>query len=387
MFRRIINIAAREMGQIVRTPIYWFCMVIFPIVIIFFFTSLLEEGQPHNLPCGVVDADNTTTTRALIRTLDAYQSTAIVAHYPTETEARKAIQRNEIYGFLYIPKGTTQRLISKRQPTISLYYSSVSLAAGSLLFKDLKVATTLASAAMGSAKLQMLGKTEHEIKAFLQPIAIDAHTMGNPWLSYNIYLSAIMIPGILLLFILLITAYSIGTELKFGRSKEWMQMAGKNIHIALIGKLLPQFLIFFTIFVGYEWYVYGYLAFPHPGGLPTMLFLALLSVVSAQGFGVFFFGLMPSLRMSMSLCSLWGMIGFSVCGATYPVFAMDKIIEALAQLFPLRHYFMIYQASIFNGYPLINVWWNVVVLVAFAALPILTVRNIRKAMLSYVYIP
>lgn len=387
MFRRIIRIAAREVGQMIHTPIYLFCMIVFPIIILFFFTSLMNTGQPEDMPCGVVDNDNSTVTRTLVRRLDAFQNTKVVAHYTNVNEARRAIQQGKIYAFLYIPEGTTAKLISGRQPKVSFYYSNVTLVAGSLLFKDLKIITTLGSAAVGSAKLEMFGKTEREIKARLQPIVLDVHTIGNPWLSYNIYLSTIMVPGVLMLFMLLITAYSIGTELKFGRSREWLQMAGKNIFIAISGKLLPQFLVFFTIFLGYEWYVYGYLDFPHPGGIAKMLLLALLTVASSQGFGVFVFGLMPSLRMSMSICSLWAVVGFSACGATYPLFAMDSPIVAMAQLVPLRHYYMVYQMSIFNGYPLINAWPHVVALVAFATLPLLTVRNIRRAMLEYVYIP
>ena len=387
MFRRIIRIAAREVGQMIHTPIYLFCMIVFPIIILLFFTSLMNTGQPEDMPCGVVDNDNSTVTRTLVRRLDAFQNTKVVAHYTNVNEARRAIQQGKIYAFLYIPEGTTAKLISGRQPKVSFYYSNVTLVAGSLLFKDLKIITTLGSAAVGSAKLEMFGKTEREIKARLQPIVLDVHTIGNPWLSYNIYLSTIMVPGVLMLFMLLITAYSIGTELKFGRSREWLQIAGKNIFIAISGKLLPQFLVFFTICLGYEWYVYGYLGFPHPGGIAKMLLLALLTVASSQGFGVFVFGLMPSLRMSMSICSLWAVVGFSACGATYPLFAMDSPIVAMAQLVPLRHYYMVYQMSIFNGYPLINAWPHVVALVAFAALPLLTVRNIRRAMLEYVYIP
>ncbi|WP_081819257.1 ABC transporter permease [Prevotella sp. HUN102] len=384
---RLFAVASREVAQLIHTPIYLFCMIVFPLLIIFFFTSLMQEGQPVNLPCGVVDNDNSTTTRALIRNLDSFQSTEVVAHYPNVNEARKAIQRNEIYAFLYIPEGTTAKLIAKRQPKISFYYSNVTLVAGSMLFKDLKTVSTLGGAAVGSAKLQMLGKTSEEIKTFLQPIALDMHLVGNPLLSYNIYLTTIMVPGILVLFIFLITVYSIGTELKFGRGKEWLEMSGNNIFIALSGKLLPQFLIFMTIFLGYEWYVYGYLNFPHPGGASKILLLGFLTVLSSQGFGTFMFGLMPSLRMSMSICSLWAVVGFSLCGATFPVFAMHPMLESFAQLIPLRHYYMVYQITVFNGYPLINAWWNVVALAAFALLPILTARNMKKAMLEYVYIP
>ena len=87
-------------------------MVIFPIIVVVFFTSLMDEGQPTNMPVGVVDQDNTATTRTLIRRLDAFQSTDIVAHYPNINEARNAIQRNEIYAFIYFPKNTTNELLA-----------------------------------------------------------------------------------------------------------------------------------------------------------------------------------------------------------------------------------------------------------------------------------
>lgn len=385
--KRIYKVALRECGIISHNPIYWFCMVLFPIVVIFFFTSLLNNGQPTDMPCGIVDLDNTATTREMIRTLDAFESTKVVAYYNNVNEARKAIQQGKIYAFLYIPRHTTSDLLASRQPRISFYYCSTTMVAGNMLFKDLKTISTLGSAQVGSAKLSMLGKTEKEIKAFLQPIALDVHMINNPWANYNVYLSTIMIPGILVLFMFLITPYSIGTELKFNRAKEWLELSGNNIFIAMIGKLLPQFLIYLTIMLGYEWYVYGYLNFPHPGGIGMILLLGVLTILAAQGFGAFAFGLIPSLRMSMSICSLWAVLGFSACGATFPAFSMDAMIEAIAQLIPLRHYYMVYQITIFNGYPLIDAWPNVVALVAFALLPLLTIFRIKKAMMEYVYIP
>lgn len=385
--KNIYRIALRECGILAHNPIYWFCMLVFPVLVTFFFTSLMGEGEPENMPCGVIDLDQTATTRAMIRRLDAFQTTRVAAYYNNVNEARQAIQRGEIYAFLYIPRGTTAKMQSGRQPDISFYYSSVSMVAGSLTFRDMKTVTSLGAAGIGAAKLSALGKTEKEIEAFLQPTLIDLHMVGNPWGNYNIYLSSVMIPGILMLFIFLITVYSIGNELKFGTSREWLAMAGDNIFVAVIGKLLPQFLVFLSIMYGFLWYTFGHLAFPHPGGVGIIMLLGLLSVLGAQGFGVFMFGLMPSLRMAMSMCSLWAVLGFSLSGATFPVFAMDPMIEAMAWLFPLRHYYMIYQVCIFNGYPLIDVWMNVVVLVAFFMLPCLTLWHLRKAMLEYEYIP
>ena len=204
-------------------------MVVFPLLAMVFFTSLMDEGLPQDMPVGVVDLDNTTTSRSLIRRLDGFQSTKVIAHYPSVNEARRAIQENEIYAFLYIPKGTTDALLSSRQPKISYYYNMGSVMSGSLLMRDLKTISNLGSAAVGQATMRAKGYTPEQIQAFLQPIRIDLHQVGNPWTNYNAYLSTVLVPGVMMLFIFLITAYSLGMELKFGRGKEWLRLADNRI--------------------------------------------------------------------------------------------------------------------------------------------------------------
>lgn len=370
-----------------RNPIYGFCMVFFPILVVIFFTTLMADGQPVDMPVGVVDQDNTATSRAMTRQLDAMQTSKVVARYTNMNEARRAMQRNETYAFLLIPKGTTRKLMNGEQPKISFYYNGVYMLPGSLTFRDLKTVASLGGARVGAGKLSAIGKSTDEVKTFLQPIVVDLHMIGNPWSNYNVYLSTAMVPGVLMLFVFLITPYSIGTELKFKRSRQWMQMAGGNIHIAIAGKMLPHTVIFTLIILGFEYYIFYILGFPHPGGALPIVLLGALSVLACQCFGLFAFGLMPSLRMSMSICSLWAVLSFSLCGATFPVFAMNPFIEGVANMFPLRHYYMIYQICIFNGYPLSDATWHFGVLILFVLLPTLTIRHIKTAMLKYVYIP
>ena len=242
----------RELLILRQNHIYRFCMVFFPILVIFFFTSLMDDGLPTDMPVGVVDLDNTTTSRSLTRKLDGFQMSRVVARYPSVTEARRAIQRNEIYGFLYIPKGTTEKLISSRQPKISYYYTYTAMTAGSMLMKDLKTVSSLGSAGLGQATMRAKGLTDAQIQTLLQPIKVDLHQIANPWSSYNAYLSTMMVPGIIMLFILLISAYSIGTELKFATGKRWMELADNNVTVALLGKFLPQTIIWLAIVYGYE---------------------------------------------------------------------------------------------------------------------------------------
>ncbi len=377
----------RELWIVFHNNIYLLCMVAFPLMTMIFFTSLMTDGLPTEMPVGVVDLDNTSTSRVLGTRLDAFQMSKVVGRYANVTDARRAMQRGEIYGFLYIPKGTTSKLLASRQPKISYYYSYTTLTSGALMMKDLKTISTLGSAAVGQSVLRAKGATDQQIQTLLQPIRVDLHQIANPWTNYNVYLTTMLVPGMFILFIMLISAYSLGNEIKFGTSKDWVHRAGGNMVVAVIGKFLPHTLIFLISVFFYEWYVFVHLGFPHNGGWWSMVLIGIMQVLAAQGFGIFTFGLMPSLRMSMSVCSLWGVLSFSMVGAAFPAEAMDAPLQSLAWLFPLRHYYMLYQICVFNGYHLLEAWFHFVALGAFMLLPWLVLKKLKNAMLHYVYIP
>lgn len=381
------TLITRQVAQMTHNHLYLFCTIIFPLLVSFFFVDLLRSGLPTDLPIGIVDDDNSATSRSMARTLDAFQGVKIEKSYTTVSEARKDMQRGNIYAFFYFPKNMSADLIAGKQPTASFYYNGGILLAGSLTFKEMKIVATLGSAAVGSAKLSAMGMTQRQIMAKLQPISVRSVLTHNPTMDYNVYLSTTLIPCCLGIFIFLVTAYSIGTELKFHHSKEWLQKANGNIYMAMLGKMLPQTLIFTTITFIYIIGLFGKMGFPHHCSDALLLLNGLLFVFAAQGFGIFIFGLLPSLRMSLSICALWSVLSFSICGFTFPTDAMDAPLQMLSWLFPIRHYFMIYQMVALNGYPIHYALPHYIALIAFIALPIFVMRKIKKAMLEYVYIP
>lgn len=383
----ILKIARRELRRMASKPIYWFCMIAAPLFCFVFFTSLMAEGLPTDMPLGLVDNDNTTTSRSLARNLDAFEMTSIKEQYANVTEAREAVQRGDIYGFYYIPKGTTRKAQRQELPVVSFYTNYSYLVAGSLLYRDMRTMSELASGAASRTVLYAKGATERQAMAFLQPIVIDTHAINNPWLNYNVYLSNVILPGLLMLFIFMVTVFSIGTEVKYNTVHDWLIMARGSMFHALAGKLLPQTLIFFLIGIAFAIGLYGVLHFPCHCGLPTMLLVMFLGIIGAQGLGVFMFAMLPTLRMSLSFASLWGVISFSICGMSYPVMAMHPTLQGLSLLFPLRHYFLLYVNCALDGYPLMNAAPYVVGLLLFAMLPLLLLRRLKKMLLVVPYIP
>ena len=292
------NVARRECRRLVSRPLYLFCMVIAPLFCYIFFTTLMDSGLPTDMPVGVVDQDMSATSRQLIRNLDAFEQTAVVARYPTINEARTAMQRGEIYGFFYIPEGTSAKAQAGRQPKLSFYTNNTLLIAGSLLFKDMKMMSELASGAAARSTLYAKGATEEQAMAFLQPIVIDTHPLNNPWLNYSVYLCNTFAPGVLMLLIFMVTVYSIGVEIKDRTAREWLRMGNNSIWISLAGKLLPHTAIFFLMGILYNVYLYGFLHFPCNSGILPMLLATLCLVLASQGMGILMIGTLPTLRLT-----------------------------------------------------------------------------------------
>ena len=384
---QLLDIILREICILRRNHIYGFCMLVFPVLLVIFFTTMLREGVPQDLPIGVVDLDNSATSRSLTRTLDAMQNSRVVYRFANITEARSAMQEGKIYAYLYIPEGTAAKLLAGRQPEISYYYTMTCMTAGGMTSKDLKTIGMLGSAAVGQATLTAKGASEEQIKAALQPVTIDAHMIANPEGSYNYTLTNVFVPGILMLFMAVLASYSLGMELKFDTGKDWLARADGNIIVAILGKFIVHALVFLLIMFAYQFYIFHVLHFPHLGGTWSIVRQTLLLVLGSLGFGIFTFGLMPSMRMSMSISSLWSVVGLSMCGAAFPVAGMDPSLQAMSWLFPLRHSWMLYQATVLNGFPVIDVWFHLVALIAFTLLPWFVLRKVKNAMLNYVYIP
>ena len=378
--RRIADIARREIRIITRDRIYLLSMVIAPVLCAVFFLSLMDSGLPKKLPVAVVDRDDTPVSRNITRQMDAFQQSEVVLRTTDFGQARRAMQRGEIYAILVLPEGLSRDVSRGDQPKITYYTNNTFLIAGSLLYRDLRMMSVLAS---GAAQLQVgtaKGQSEAQILASVQPIVIDTHPLGNPWLNYSVYLSNVLLPGVLGLIIFITTVYSIGTEIKYGGSRKLLAASGGSVSVALAGKLLPHTAIFYAMGSAILIVMYGIIGFPHLSGIWPMLLLMLLFVLAAQALGIVMIGLLPDFRLGISFASLWGVISFSISGFTFPVDAMHPVLQSLANLFPLRHYFLVYVDQALNGLPLSYSAGQLAWLAGFCLLPLPLLGRLKNTL-------
>lgn len=384
---RIGSVARRELRRLTTQPIYLFCMVGAPLICFIFFLSLMGKGLPTDLPLAVVDEDNSATSRSLIRQLDAFEQSRVALLTASFEEARQAMQRGEVYAIIRVPARFSVEATTGKQPMLSFYTNGSYLIAASLLYRDLRTISVLAGGAVGLQTGLAKGYTEAQIMGQLQPIVIDTHPLGNPWLNYSVYLNNTILPGVLQLMVFLVTIFSLGTEIKYGTAKEWLAEGGQSMTVCLLGKLLPQTAIFTLVGFLLLALLYGFHSFPLLCGWGPMLAAIFLLVVASQSVGVLMFGAMPTLRLGLSAACLFGMISFSIVGFSFPVHAMHPTLQALARLFPLRHYFLIYVDQALNGRALIYTWSEYAWLLGFLVLPFLIGKNLKAALMDFEYIP
>lgn len=343
-------VLGRELRRIISRPIYLLMMVILPLGFLLFFATLMPQGLPDKLPVGVIDHDDSSLSRKIIRQIDATQQTGFTYDYLNFNEARKAMQRNEIYGFIEFPENLMKDITNGIQPTINFYYNQSYLIPGSLVLKNLSYMITTIS---GGANLQMRqarGQTIDQAMAQILPVSPDVHPIGNPWINYSVYLINVLLPGMLQLMVLLLTVYVIGIEIKKERSLKWFKLSGSNLFKALAGKLFPYTVVFTIVGFVYSVVLYKVLHYPLQSSINWMFLNYFFLVIAYQAMGIFIVEMFPTLPIALSIAGLFGVLGITYSGLSFPIEGMPLAMQGLSFLFPVRWFFKIYQGAALNGF-------------------------------------
>ena len=385
MIQKFKDVAVRELQRFFRNPVYLIATVGMMSLIYVFFLTFLNEGTPQNLPIGVVDYDHSTISRRLAREVNTTPYAEIKERYSSFSEARDAMQCGEIYAFLVIPENFYADILAFHQPKLSFYMNQTYLLGGSLSMKELTTMCNLAPIAVQRELLRARGYNDRTIMGLIQPVVIDSHLVGNPYMNYPAYLLTTVFPGILGLIVLLVTTYAIGSELKNTTSRQWLKTAGKSYYVAMAGKLFPYTILFFFLDLVGIILMFHFFRFPMAGNMGFYMIGSLLFIVTMQCVGVFFAGVMPVISTSLSLAILYGILAVTMSGFTFPLEYMPPAIQGLAVLFPLRSFYLFTVDTTLLGLPVAQTAKYLPMIAVFILLPFFTQKRLHKALIYQNY--
>lgn len=386
-FRFLIQAIRDGFHNLTSRRVYLTLLIAVPLLFTLFFINLMDEGVAVKVPSSVVDLDNSSLSRDVIRNLGSSELVDIVAKDESYHKAMEKVRSGKTYGFFMIPENFQRDAISGRTPTITYYCNLTYFVPGTMMFKGFKTTAVTTAGDLVQTNLVSRGLTENFAMATIQPVVVQQQSPGNPWMNYNYYLTDSFVPGIICLVVALVTAYSICDEIKRRNSRRWLERSGNSVVIALAGKLIPQGIVGVAVGLACQGIMYGFNHFPMNCSVWHMIWAMVLMVFASQAFAVTVCCLITNLRLAVSICSLTGILAFSLAAFSFPVDAMYPPIGIFSYILPVRYYFLIYIDQALNGIPLYYSRYYYIALIIFLLVPLGLLWKLKKRLEAEVYIP
>ena len=215
----------RELVRMTHQPMYLTLMLVLPLLSFAFFALLFNQGVARNIPIAILDEDHTTLSRKVAQMIDDTPTAMVAYDIQDIDEGERLMREGRVMAIVQIPAFFEKCILSNTQTHIENYVSGTNITVNGLLSKDIQTAVTTFSAGIQLQLLTKQGLTERQAMAQLMPVRFDRHVLFNPYINYGYYLAPSFLPMMLLIFVVLTTVFSIGTELKNSTAREWLRTA------------------------------------------------------------------------------------------------------------------------------------------------------------------
>ena len=367
----------RELVRLTHQPMYFVLMLVLPVVSFAFFALLFNKGVARDIPIAVLDDDHTSLSRKVTQMIDATPTALVAYEIQDMDEGERLMREGKVMAIVQIPSFFEKRILSNSQTHIENYVSGTNITVNGLLSKDLQTAVTTFQAGVQLQLLMKQGLTEKQAMAQIMPVRFVKHVLFNPYINYGYYLSPSFMPMMLMIFAMLVTIFAIGTELKAGTAREWLDTAGGSVFPALVGKMLPLVVMMLLMTLMMFLILFKIVGVPLNGSLTALLFGCMLFVLAYMAIGVLIVTLLSNLRLSLSIGGGYSVLAFTFSGLTFPIMAMWPAMRYLSRLFPFTYYTDIFVDQMLRGAPVACSLPDMGYMSLFIVLPLLCLPRLR----------
>lgn len=359
-------VLTREWYRFRHTPRLWLLVIVAPVLLPMVLLMLFAERTPSELPIAVLDYDNSTLSRQIIRALDATPGLRVERRPADLKAAGSAVRRGEVFAVAALPPDLHRSVLRGEAPRVQLYDNRQMLTAGNVILREVRTAVATVGAGIGLRQ------------GVFPPVRTENHPLFNPGLDFGRFLALPLMVTLLHILVVVVTIDVTGRELREGTAGAWLQAAGDRSWLALLAKLAPYF-VWFSL-LGVLALVIGarQLGLEVRGSSGLWLGGWVGLTAACVGLGLFLTGLIGNLRMATSVASVIVSPAFAYSGMTFPAQAMDGFAVLWSRALPLGHYLNLQAGQMIMGAPassgLVHLAW----LLPFVGLPLLVLTRWRR---------
>lgn len=328
----MIGVFRHELGRIFSLP------PVFSVMIVALAIYALLYPQPYLAetlrltPLALVDQDQTSTSRDLIRRLNASPDVAVISVLPDFPAAQRAVLAREVSGILVLPEGFERELLRGNPSPVALY------ADGSyfLVYQRTALGVSGIARAVGAEvevrRLIGLGVDAPLARAAANPMPLTTIPLFNPQEGYATY----VLPAAFVLLLQQTLLIGVGLLGTLPGARQITRdgapaagpvetVAGKLLaYLALQAVILPLYLVVLP-------FLYG---IPRLGGVGPMLLFAVPFVLATGALGLIIAALFRTQMAVQLVMASVGMPFFFLSGFSWPIEAMPPLARWLSTPVP-----------------------------------------------------
>ncbi|MFB6348116.1 ABC transporter permease [Moraxella sp. ZJ142] len=351
----------RECRRLSSSP--WDLFVLFgiPLLVIVLFGSLFIGVKAQHLPVMVIDQDQSTLSRTIIRHINASQTLTITDISTNPQAAEHAINTLAIGGYLQIPQGAEKRLVRGDDAGIAIMHNQSFYSWGSGTASALSSATHAGVRQFLSQEhfdglLPHLARTRSHIK-----IAV----LFNPQMSYELFLEPFLVPAVLHLLLSCLIAFAIGMEFKQNTLSDWL---GRSPVSAFFGKIS----VYVAIICLWHWlwltWLVGVRGYFIAGSGVVLIVAQGLFYWAYALFGALIILITQDANKSFGLLAVYGGSSMSFAGVSLPLNNASGFAKFWSNIIPFTSYAKIQTQSWIIGTPTANILPQLAVLMVFVVI-------------------
>ena len=340
-----LQVARRECQWLFRDRVALLLIFGVPLFAFVVLTTVFSHPVIRGLGVTIVDEDRSDASRALVEYVAASPSLHIVDRSGTLSTAAQDIRSGKAISAIYIPPDFERDLKAERRPQVVGFYNQQFLTAAGIASSGLS--DTLSAAASVAAP----AKRAAAAPAFIGTLTGETIALVNPQKNYAQFLLRALLPMIIHVVITLAAGYSVGSEFRRRDARAWLESAGGDPVVALIGKLAPLFAIFFLIMLAETFFLEGVLQIPFKGDLALMVAAGALLIVAHLSLGAFLQLLTGDLASGLGLAGLIVSPAFGYAGVGFPTVGMNAFAQGWSAMLPLRWYMAVLLGQAARGLP------------------------------------
>lgn len=347
----IRRVFRRELRLIAHRPRLILMLGPFPLLLVLVLAVVFSPGLPTNLPVAIVDNDNTSLSRQVVRMVDATSGVAVTLKVPSLAEGKAAIVAGEIYAVVLIPDNMERDLLSGRSPELVTFYNNQLLTIGGIVARATATALNTFDAGAATQVLISGGELPEEAREAIRPVPVQQSPLFNPALDYVQFLLAAIVPSVLQIFICASAALSLAYDTQHVRGVPRMLSLGGSPLRAALGKLAPYALAYLIVLFGAEAIMFGFFGAPFNGSLSLHLLYTVVFVFACLCLGAVLGVVAGDSVGALGLTGVLTGPAFGFAGISFPRLTMNTFAWAWGGLLPLTPYLQLRTDQVLRGAP------------------------------------